>query len=486
MAIGYALHGCPPARFVSADCEVPPPPGQDPNRVRCGFLIVPEYRPPRDGRTMQIATMVVPASGADPQPDPVVYIDGGPGFRTLDNSLPLHNAEVLAPLLGHRDVIYFDPRGVGHSRPSTDCPELDEATMASFGRNQPAAADAADVTAASQLCSDRLVAMGVDFEAFSSAAIVHDVNDLVAALGYDDYNLLGTSYGARIALTAAREVPDCVRSIVVDIPVPADAHIVAEQARNAEDSLGRALAACAATPSCNTAYPDLEQTIFDVAEQLETAPLMLSFVDPAGTTRPFVLTSDRFLLMTIAFLGGSEFIGALPAFVSEVAAGGGGITDLSAQGYSSLNPISWGMRNSIWCYEHVAFLTPEIIAAANTGVSDRWAQLFLEWSIQPALEACPIWRTAASPAIEHEPIHSDIPTLILTGEFDPSTPPRYGEQIAATLSHGQSVELPDTSHFIVDAGGCGMQLAGAFFDDPTAPVDTACMADIPPIEFMLP
>ena len=420
MAVGFALRGCPPARFVPADCEVPPPPGQDPDRVRCGFLIVPEHRPPRDGRTLQIATMVVPATGTDRQPDPIVFIDGGPGYRTLDNSVPFHDAARLAPLIGRRDVVYFDPRGVGRSRPNTDCPEIDEARLASFGRSQPATADAADEMAASHLCRDRLVAMGVDLEAFSSANIVRDVDALVAALGYEHYNLLGTSYGARIALTAAREVPERVRSIAVDIPVPVDQHIVAEGARNGEEALDRVLAMCAANPSCNAAYPDLGQTIFDVAQQLETAPLMLSFVDPAGVTRPFVLTSDRFLLVTLAFVGASEFTYALPAFVTEVAAGGGAITNLSVQGYSGTSPISWGMRNSIWCYEHVAFLTPEVISDANSGVSDRLARLFLESTVQFAIEACPIWRIGPSPAFEHEPIVSDLPTLILTGEFDPA------------------------------------------------------------------
>jgi pimeloyl-ACP methyl ester carboxylesterase len=144
------------------------------------------------------------------------------------------------------------------------------------------------------------------------------------------------------------------------------------------------------------------------------------------------------------------------------------------------------MYHTMWCYEHVAFLTPEIIAAANTGVSDRRAQLYLDSSVQPAIDACPTWRTSVPPALEHEAVHSDIPTLILTGQFDPLTPPRYGEHIAATLSRGQSIELPNKSHLIVDGGGCGMQLASAFFDDPAAPVDTACLADIAPIEFVVP
>lgn len=482
MAVGYAVRGCPPARFVPTACEVSPPPGQDPNRVRCGFLIVPEYRPNRNGRTLEIATIVVPATGDDPAPDPVVYVDGGPGWKTLDATVPIHTQQVLAPLLAHRDVVYFDARGVGRSRPALDCPEYDAAVLASFGRDQDAAADATDKRAANSACHDRLVAAGIDLNAFTSTAIAHDIDDLLVALGFEQYNLLGTSYGARIALTGLRDVPERVRSVTMDIPVPVEAHVVADGARNAEASLDIVIGACDADPTCSTAHPDLKQTIFAVADQVDAAPLMLSVMDPSGNAVPFVLNGDRFLAMVAGFVASPDTAALLPMFVDEVGAGGGGLTNLAVSLYASPAPVSWGVQNSLACYEIVPFMTPEVIAAANVGVAEPLVQLF-DVSTHFAVDACPEWITAVPPPIEHEPVHSDVPALVLAGEIDPTTPPRYGEQIAAALAHGQFVELPATGHFIIDAGGCGMELAAAFFDDPMAPVDTACIADIPPIQF---
>jgi pimeloyl-ACP methyl ester carboxylesterase len=388
----------------------------------------------------------------------------------------------MAPLLERRDVIYFDARGVGRSRPALECPEYDAVFLDSLGRDQNAAADAADLLEMFRDCHDRLTAAGHDLGSYTSAAVARDVSDLVEALGYEDYNVLGTSYGSRMALTVMRDAPARVRSVLLELPVPVEAHPGADAARNVMRTLGLVAEACAANAGCGAAFPDLERSVLEIAEQLEAAPLLLSITDPTGASQPFVLNGDRFLLIAGGAATTPETAALIPALLAEAAAGGGPITALAAQFYAAPFPFSWGTYASIGCYEQAPFLTPDVIAAAAAGVEERLVRVFADLFL-PA-EVCDFWAVPAPPTNEHEAVASDIPALVLVGELDSVTPPIYGRQIAGELSRSQLVELPATGHSIVEHGGCGSELAGAFFDDPSAPLDTRCLADIPPLSFL--
>ena len=210
--------------FESADCAFERPRG---STINCGYLIVPENRQNPE-RTIRIHVVVVPSISPEPQPDPMVYLNGGPGGYTLDN---------LGAWLGtfrrqysERDLIFFDHRGIGYSEPSLACPEYFEAWGANLQNELSREEEIGLLRETMGQCRARLVADGVDLNAYNSAAIAADLDDLRRALGYETWNLYGISYGTRNILTAIREYGESgtIRSVVLDSPVPLQSDLVGD------------------------------------------------------------------------------------------------------------------------------------------------------------------------------------------------------------------------------------------------------------------
>ena len=75
---------------------------------------------------------------------------------------------------------------------------------------------------------------------------------------------------------------------------------------------------------------------------------------------------------------------------------------------------------------------------------------------------------------------------MLTGEFDPVTPPEYGQLVASHLSDSYFFELPGIGHDILVASECARSIFGDFIANPTQPPDASCIADMPGVAFDLP
>jgi pimeloyl-ACP methyl ester carboxylesterase len=204
--------------------------------VFCGYVVVPENRSMPDGSTVSLATMVFKSTAANPNPVPLIYLQGGPGGAAL----PLFSSgqldSALTAVLAERDLIVFDQRGNGSSLPSLDCPEV---TQVEAGQPDvlvsnleqfepvPSSAVLAARLEATTKCRDRLARSGVDLDDFSSAANAADVNDVRVALGYSKLDLYGISYGTRVALTVMRDFPQIVNSANLDGVAPAGTDWVA-------------------------------------------------------------------------------------------------------------------------------------------------------------------------------------------------------------------------------------------------------------------
>ena len=118
-------------RFEAADCPFDEPLGQD---VECGYLIVPEDRAQPDGKTIRLAVARFRSDSAKPAPDPIVYLEGGPGGSPLRALIPQFGV-LFAPLLEKRDLILIDQRGTGYSQSALDCPEYKEWTLGALDQN---------------------------------------------------------------------------------------------------------------------------------------------------------------------------------------------------------------------------------------------------------------------------------------------------------------------------------------------------------------
>jgi len=253
-------------QFTSVECQFEVPSGRE---VECGFLEVPEKRSNPSGATIRLAVAIFRSESANPAPDPIVYLDGGPGGHSLE-AIPFSFEAGFSPFLEQRDFVMFDQRGVGFSEPGLFCPEyLDELT--DIADEDISSDESASREIASLLeCRSRLLDDNdVDLTAYNTAESAADVADLRVTLGYADWNLYGISYGTRLALGVMRDHPQGVRSVILDSTLPPEADLMTEGPANFARALRVLFTGCSSDPNCAGAYPGFEQRLLDRVAALE-------------------------------------------------------------------------------------------------------------------------------------------------------------------------------------------------------------------------
>jgi pimeloyl-ACP methyl ester carboxylesterase len=446
--------------------------------VRCGYLQVPENRHDEgNDNVVRLHVAIFASDSADPQPDPIVYLEGGPGGDALE-SVPFIFEDRFAPYLANRDLIIFDQRGTGYSEPSLDCPEYKELSLELLDQVLPLEEEERLFLEAMGQCHSRLVVEGVDLGAYNSAASAADLDDMRRALGYEAWNLWGVSYGTRLALTAMRDYPDGIRSVVLDSTYPLQANIVTETPPNLARAMDVFFSSCAADAACDEAYPDLREAFFDLVAAANETPLSLEVFHALNRQRYEArLAGDDLLGVLFQGLYSEEIIPILPKFIYDTTAGDYDILSaLLANLILSDEFISIGMNFSVQCQEEVAFSTPEEAQAAAEAYPELEA--YFEGSAtsgQTAFKTCALWDVPAAAPVENEAVHSDIPTLILAGEFDPITPPSWGSLAQEDLSHSTVTTFPGLGHGVSLAGDCPRSVVLAFLDDPGAEPQVGCV-----------
>jgi pimeloyl-ACP methyl ester carboxylesterase len=439
--------------------------------VTCGELTVPVRREVPGGPTMALAVAVLHRQAEPGLDDAILYLVGGPGGSAV--------AELedwtYDPALETRDVVLLDQRGTGWSRPSLQCPESHEAD------------DHFAQLEAFERCRARLVAEGVDLDAYRTASIAADVADLRVALGYESWNLWGSSYGTRVALAVLRDDPEGVRSVVLEGAYPMDADAYADTVDAGLAALEHLFDRCEAEPTCAAAYPDLAVTFTDTVLELDQDPALLA--DEDGTQLDGIAFADA----VISGLGQSRVIPLIPAWITAIAAGDDepleGLVERTGYGHEALDD-SEPVFYLIECAEEVAHS-----ALADTDPAEVPGVLGVDGSnlaavgqadvVAGTVAACEIWSPTPADAREDEPVHSDVPALVLAGTFDPATPPWWGERVVSTLTRATLLRLPTLGHDTIDAHWCPRGVFEAFIDDPLASLDTSCIGDMA-VEFAPP
>jgi pimeloyl-ACP methyl ester carboxylesterase len=434
--------------------------------VDCGFVVVPELHRNPTGPTIRLAVARFHSQASAPAPDPVIFLTGGPGGPGLISTFTANIAYNFTPT---RDFIAFDQRGIGHSEPFLDCPELTEQTRLDSVQEMDASDEAAHGVAARFRCRDRLVRQGDNLAAYTTTESAADVNDIRAALGYQTVNLFGASYGTQLALAVVRDFPAIVRSVVLDSVKPPQSHSVEDLAPNAERALNLAFAGCAASGACREDVPTLQADFDDAVAQLNLHPIALPAV---------MLTGDRFSAQIVGLLKYPTGIATVPALVEAVKRGDDAYLRNTLGTYvaSGLIGNSTGMSTSVVCTDMVPFESRDrTIAAAQQvlpGIRAGVLPLALSY-----FDLCAGWPTQPPDPRDHSAVASDLPTLILESADDPATPPAYGQMAAQSLSKSVYVETPGVGHTVMGTD-CGRKMIAGFVADPTAKPDTACVASM--------
>jgi pimeloyl-ACP methyl ester carboxylesterase len=442
--------------------------GTDSVDAFCTTVRVPENRAEPDGRQIDLALAWVPSTAAQPEPDPVFLLAGGPG-QGARQSYP-QVAGAFRDVLRNRHVILLDQRGTGGSNPLS-CRDPDGNNA--FGDPEDDSPEAAARFAAA--CRDALSARA-DLRVYTSTDAVADLDTVRQRLGAERINLYGGSYGTRMGQLYAKTFPQHTRSLVLDSVVPMDLVLGSEHARNLEAALEATWQRCAADSACAKALPEPKAALARVREALESGTLTaVRYRDPtSGAWREDTPGWGHLAVLLRMYSYSPATAATLPLMLQQAAAGDW--APMLAQSRMLMGnlggTIMHGMQLSVSCSEDVPDLR-EQPEDAGTVLGDQFVAF--------SRAQCAEWPRGERPADFRAPLTGDLPVLAISGELDPVTPPRYAEAVVTHLPNGRHLMLKGQGHTPLGVG-CLPKLFAQFIERADARgLDASCLDRLAPL-----
>lgn len=458
-----------PAPSIALEpCQLGAPGSASRLAARCGVLRVPEDRSKRDGRAISLRIAVVPAVSRSPSPDPLVFLTGGPGQAATEAYPTL--APAFRRINRDRDVVLVDQRGTGGSN-ALRCPEEEVKDLALL-----------DEEAVGPWVSRCLAGLPGDPRFYTTSIAMTDLDEAREALGYERLNLYGLSYGTRAALTYLRIFPERVRSVILDGVVPPTEVLGVDVAADAQRAIDLLIERCASDEECREAFPDLSKDLDSVMELLEP-PLPVTLRHPRTGKTEELSFSREMAAYAIRLLSYSQETASLvPLLLSSAVRSDP--APLAAQFLMTAEQVgetmAEGMGISVICSEDFPFFEEDAIA-------DRNRNTYLGALQTDSLKlVCPLWPRGDVPVDFKNPVHSEAPVLLLSGEADPVTPPENGALTASELGAKALHLVARGQGHVVIHRGCLPNLAADFIESGSFEgLDTSCVDEIEPQPFFL-
>jgi len=436
---------------------------------RCATLTVPlDYADP-DGANLDLYVARIPALTANPAADPVVLINGGPGGSAVDLYLQLRSA--FDVLRRDRDIVLLEQRGTGRSLSGLDCDIPEDFELITSTQDE--------IRATVETC---IAEFAHDPRFFTTSVAVRDLDALRDALGVEQWNLYGVSYGTRVAQHYLRRYDARVRSVILDGVVPAELPLGPAIAADAQSALDAIFARCAAQPACAERFANLPAHFAELRTRFAAEPIGVTLPDPTtGETTDIELDASHLQGVVRLMSYNDATVALLPLLIDMTWQGR--YAPLAAQAKLQIESVSeslgFAMHNSVVCTEDAPWFPADNAPDA--------AALYLGTTVVDGLRAiCESWPAGVIDDDFKAPVTSATPVLLLSGEYDPVTPPAYAEQvIAGGLARARHIVGAGQGHGLA-AVGCTARLMREFIDaaDPDA-IDAGCLDREPPMPFFL-
>lgn len=427
------------------------------DKAECGILSVPENRSREKSRVIHLPVVILHSRAPGAPRDAVLFMTGGPGLSSVSHA-PTSRDVIFTE---DRDYVVLEQRGAPNADPALTCPEMAEPKSEIAAGRFKGVHAAKALAAAAHSCRTRLIAEGADLAGYTSAETAGDIEDLRKALGYQQWDLYGISYSTRLMLTVAREYPNSVRSMVLDSVLPLEVNFEEASAANFVRALNVVFDRCAASPGCAHSYGDVRKKFYELVERADRTPLSLPITAQEAGGKPPRIAGAEVAKAVYSALHDLTTIPDLPHIIFEASRGDYRLLTGLERKNLGASGFAWGLRYSVWCSEEFPFEDRNAVAAQ---VSPAQGLGGLDLGTLPP-EVCDAWQVPPAPAKENQPVVSSVPTLIMAGEFDPDTPPAWGQQLIGPLSHAYFIEFRGRSH-VAGYYRCGQQVAVEFVRHP--------------------
>ncbi|GAB5408740.1 MAG: alpha/beta fold hydrolase [Balneolaceae bacterium] len=426
-----------------------------------GYLEVPENRSDPNSIAIKLPVYIFKSRNEKPAPDPIIYTVGGPGSSSLSAARYMNYYQYL----NDRDFILFEQRGTFYSKPSLNCSEWSETS------------DSYNYESAALDCRTRLSSEGIDLNGYRTTEIAADMEDLRKLLSIEQWNLLTISYSTKIAQVMMREYPETIRSVVMDSPLPLEVSFDEESAENLMEVLHRIFYDCSNQPTCESKFPNLKERFFDFIKEKNKFPIQLTVPD----SKEIITYSGTEIALLLEGLS-YEMSPMIPSLVKLLLAGDYSNLPTEKSNSSSFSDgIGLGMRLSVWCAEELPFASQEVIKNERT----KYPEIYGYNPEVFSKKVCDNWNVAPDYKIENEAISSKIPTLVLSGSYDATTPLSWAEQINENLENSFLLVFSGWKHGLTTNWGnsCAMEAANQFFNNPENMPTSECIVEVNSFSF---
>jgi pimeloyl-ACP methyl ester carboxylesterase len=439
--------------------------GEIRSQVKCGKLEVPENYQKPDGDKIAINFAVLPAIDNSEYKPPLMFLAGGPGQAATELATLLNR--VFRDVRKTRDIILVDQRGTGESHPLSCDFEEDGSVYSDITKDF----KVSDVTE----CISQFKG---DLSQFNSENAIRDFDAIRAALGHEKINIYGGSYGTRAGLVYMRMFPESLESVVLDGVGPVEVPI-GLFGKSVARSFNLIVENCNKSKSCHTAFPNLAAELQQVKARLAQAPVKLDIQHPRlGTPTKFVLDDEKFLSHLRMQLYSVRGRSLVPLVINQAYLGNyQPLIGLMASTEGE-QQVYTGLHFNIVCNEDAPKISEKMKATDADNNFDGATGHFIFDNI------CPLFPQYRPSENFYQSVTANIPTLILSGNLDPVTPPSNGEYAAKTLPNSHHIVAKNTAH-IVATSTCANKIINEFLTikDPKA-LDESCLEDIPEETFM--
>ncbi len=430
----------------------------------CGVIAVPENHSLTSSPKIELAYVVISSFDARKNSHPAIFLTGGPGGATLEKSFLLQLLD--HPIRKTRDLILFDQRGINFS---SALPNMSDDLFKIMAKNVHSAKEQLLVRDLIKKYRHKAKRKNIDLGSYNTYQSARDVGILMDHLGYSKYNLVGFSYGTRLARIIQELYPGHINSSIFVGPNPLGGDFLISRLQLYSAVLQSIFDSCNQQVECYRKYPQLEEDYIQAVTALKDHPIKVHLENGSG----YVINPQDAMYWVRRALYSQEAEYLAPELIQAIKTRDPGPMREMIQDYwDSMDSFNSSMWISV---ERFEMFDPRVdvedVDSAYRSLPLLPAKLGLFNSLY--LEARE-WHHAELPVDQRSYSNSHTPTLIFVNLLDPITPPADGKKMMRTLTNGTLLILDEQGH----GGGnweCQLQVMIEFMDNPHDSLDLSCL-----------